>query len=138
MFLDPIMFGDDINIFYSHQNVKAVFGTVNCELQKICEWFRVNKLYSKMTETNYTLFIKNSLKDELPLKMPESKIGSSIMKRKSLVKFLGVTFDENISWKDRIKRLKNNQPKLVYYIVQIHILMKCPKNPYIFHIFIHI
>ena len=91
-----------------------------------------------MTETNYTLFIKNSLKDELPLKMLESKIGSSIMKRKSLVKFLGVTFDENISWKDRIKRLKNNQPKLVYYIVQIHILMKCPKNPYIFHIFIHI
>ena len=31
-----------------------------------------------MTETNYTLFIKNSLKDELILKMPESKIGSSI------------------------------------------------------------
>ena len=45
MFLDSIMFADDINIFYSHQNVKAVYGKVNCELQKICEWFRVNKLY---------------------------------------------------------------------------------------------
>ena len=35
--LDPIMFADDTNFFYSPQNIKALFGTVNCELQKICE-----------------------------------------------------------------------------------------------------
>ena len=34
--LDPIMFADDTNLFYSHQNMKTIFGTVNCELQKIC------------------------------------------------------------------------------------------------------
>ena len=32
--LDPIMFADDTNLFYSHQNVKTLFGTVNCELEK--------------------------------------------------------------------------------------------------------
>ena len=32
--LDPIMFADDTNLFYSHQNVKTLFGMVNCELEK--------------------------------------------------------------------------------------------------------
>ena len=35
--LDPIMSADNINLFYSHQNIKTIFGTVNCELQNICE-----------------------------------------------------------------------------------------------------
>ena len=32
--LDPVMFADDTNLFYSYQNIKALFGTVNCELKK--------------------------------------------------------------------------------------------------------
>ena len=35
--IDPIMFADDTNLFYPHQNIKTLFGTVNCELEKICE-----------------------------------------------------------------------------------------------------
>ena len=35
-------------------------------------------------------------RDKLPLKMPELKIGNSIIKRKSSVKFLGVMLDETI------------------------------------------
>ena len=121
--LEPIMFADDTNLFYSHQNIKTLFGTVNCELEKICEWFRANKLTLNVRKTNYTLFHKNSTKDKLPLKMPES-----IIKRKSLVKFLGVMLDENISWENHIKTIeKKNQPKiLVYYIAQNHILRRHP------------
>ena len=54
--LDPIMFADDTNPFYSHQNIKTLFRTVTCELEKICEWFRVNKLSLNVTKTNYILF----------------------------------------------------------------------------------
>ena len=32
--LDPIMFADDSNLFYSHCNIKELFTTVNKELQK--------------------------------------------------------------------------------------------------------
>ena len=45
-----------------------------------------------LAKTNYTLFHKNYTKD----KMSQLKIGSSIMKRKSSGKFLGVMLDENI------------------------------------------
>ena len=35
--LDPIMFADDTNVFYSHQNISSLFMTVNNELDKIGE-----------------------------------------------------------------------------------------------------
>ena len=92
---DP-MFAHDTNLFYSHQNMKTLFVTVNCELEKMCEWFRANKLSLNVTKTNHTLFHKNSTVTEL-------KIDNSIIKRKSSVNFLGVMLDENISWKDHIK-----------------------------------
>ena len=69
--LNPIMFADYTNFFYSHENIKALFGTLNCELQKICGWFRANKLSLNVTKTNYTLFHKNCSKDNLSLKIPE-------------------------------------------------------------------
>ena len=91
------MFGVDANLLYSHQNIETLFGTVNCKLKKICDCFRPNKLSLNETKTYYNLFHKNSTKDKLPLKIPELKIGNSIIKRKSSVKFLGVMVDENIS-----------------------------------------
>ena len=81
---------------------------MNCELEKVGEWFRINKLSLNVTKTNYTLFHKNSTKDKLSLKMHKLKIGNSIIKRKSSVKFLGVMLDENISWKDQIKTIEKN------------------------------
>ena len=50
-------------------------------------------------------------RDKLPLKMPELKIGNSIIKRKSSVKFLGVMLDENISWKEHIKTTEKKLAK---------------------------
>ena len=79
---------------------------MNCELEKIFEWFIADKLSLNVTKINYTLFHKNSTKDKLPLKMPELNIGNSIIKRISSVKFLGMMVDENISCKDHIKTIE--------------------------------
>ena len=42
--LDPIMFADDTNLFYSNKDINTAFLRVNDELQKINEWFISNKL----------------------------------------------------------------------------------------------
>ena len=104
--LDPIMFADDTNFFYSHQDIKTLFETLNCEVEQICEWFRANKLPLNVKKTNHTLFHENSSKDKLPLKMSELKIGNTIIIRKFSFKFLGVMLNENISWKDHIKAIE--------------------------------
>ena len=42
-YLDPIMFADDTNLFYSHKNKKTFFQIVNSELKLVNEWFLANK-----------------------------------------------------------------------------------------------
>ena len=42
--LDPIMFADDINLFYGHSNIQKLFSTMNEELASINQWFTSNKL----------------------------------------------------------------------------------------------
>ena len=71
------------------------------KLEKISEWFKANKLSLNIKKTNYTLFHKNSTKDDLPLKLPDL----------TSIKFLGVMLDENISWKEHIKTVENKLSK---------------------------
>ena len=44
--LDPIMFADDTNFFYSHKDINAFFLKVNNELHKINQWFISNNSHS--------------------------------------------------------------------------------------------
>ena len=46
-YLDPIMFADDTNLFYSHKNITTLFQIVNSELKLVNEWFLANQLSLK-------------------------------------------------------------------------------------------
>ena len=37
--LDPTMFADDTNLFYSGKDIHSLFNTVNNELSNISHWF---------------------------------------------------------------------------------------------------
>ena len=109
--LDPIMFADDTNLFYSHQNISSLFMTVNNELDKIGEWFKANKLSLNVKKTKYTFFHKHSIKDDIPLKLPALKIANREIERTNAIKFLGILLDENISWKNHIRSVEKNLAK---------------------------
>ena len=49
-FLDPIMFADDTNLFYSNKDANTLFKIANEELNGINEWFRASKLWNRQTE----------------------------------------------------------------------------------------
>ena len=55
--LDPIMFADDTNVFYSHHQIKTLFETVSCELKNIRKWFRANKLSLNIKKQSIHYFI---------------------------------------------------------------------------------
>ena len=70
------MFVDDTNLFYSHKNINQLFTKVNEELDWRLE-IGSNKLSLNNTKTKYTLFHKNSIQDDLPLKLPDLKIANN-------------------------------------------------------------
>ena len=109
--LDPIMFADDTNLFYSHHDIKTLFSTVNAELQKLADWFTANRLSLNIKKTKYTFFHKNSVKDNIPLKLPDLHISNKSIERKSSIKFLGVMLDEHIAWNDHIHAIEKKLAK---------------------------
>ena len=93
----------DTNLFYSHHDIKTLFNTVNKELEKLVVWFTSNKLsLNTLKKTKYTFFHKNSVKDNIPLKLPDLHIFDKNIERTSSIKFLGVMIDEHITWYNHI------------------------------------
>ena len=109
--LDPIMFADDTNLFYSNKDINTAFLKVNDELQKINEWFISNKLSLNVKKNKYSFFHKPSKKDDIPLVLPKLNINNSEIARTESIKFLGVLLDENLSWKTHIKYIENKISK---------------------------
>ena len=109
--LNTIMFADNTNLFYSHHDIKTLFSTVNAELQKLADWFTANRLSLNIKKTKYTFFHKNSVKDNIPLKLHDLHISNKSIERKSSIKFLGVMLDEHIAWNDHIHVIEKTLAK---------------------------
>ena len=54
--LDPIMFADDTNLFFTHKDIRYLFQIVNQELENINQWFVSNKLSLNIKITKYSFF----------------------------------------------------------------------------------
>ena len=54
--LDPIMFADGNNLFYTHSNIQKLFSTMKEELASINQWFTSNKLSLNAEKTKIFLF----------------------------------------------------------------------------------
>ena len=81
-----IMFADDSNLFYSHNNVDTLFNTVNSELSYISNWVRANKLSLNINKTHFMLFTGSKI-------IPQGEIlyENVSLKCTDCIKFLGVS-----------------------------------------------
>ena len=91
--LEPIIFADDTNLFFSHKKIKELFHTLNLELNKVFKWFNANRLSLNKDKTKYTLYHKASEKDDIPLKVPSLFISDSEIKRITSIKYFGVLIE---------------------------------------------
>ena len=111
--LEAILFADDTNLFYSYNNVKELFRTMNAELSHLNDWFCANKLSLNTDKTKYVLFHKAKSKDNLPLVLLDLFINDIKIKRENSLKFLGVMIDENLTWKTHVELFENKISKRV-------------------------
>ena len=79
--LDPIMFADDTNPFYTHSNIKKLFSTLNEELASINQWFTSNKLSLNPKKKKHSCFHKPSKKDDIPVMLPKLTINNHVIER---------------------------------------------------------
>ena len=95
--LEAILFTNDTNLFYSHNNAKELFRTMNAELSHLNDRFCANKLSLNTDKVKYVLFHKAKSKDNLPLVLPDLFINDVKIKSENSLKFLGVMIGENLT-----------------------------------------
>ena len=98
--LSFILFADDSNIFFSHQNPDTLVRIVNSELKKVTQWIRANKLSLNLQKTKY-MFFSNSLED-LDTGIV---LDNTLLERVPHIKFLGITVDDKLSWRPHITNI---------------------------------
>ena len=89
------LYADDSSVFFSHKSPNILLETVNNELGLVEEWICANKLSLNINKTQCMLF-SNSI-SELPGSV---YINNTVISLVDSLKFLGLTIDNKLSWKE--------------------------------------
>jgi len=88
------LFADDYNIYLSSKTLSHLVVTLNCELKSVAEWMKRNRLALSISKTNFILSHSSKLKPNRSLRI---KIDDAPFKQVDSTKYLGITFDSNIT-----------------------------------------
>jgi hypothetical protein len=93
-YFTSVLFADDTNMFSSSSDMTFLQTKCNTELKNISLWLQVNKLSLNIDKSQFMLFAGRKKIDNFNLEINGIKLG-----RVAYVKFLGVIFDDKLSFK---------------------------------------
>ena len=97
-------------------------------------FLQINYRRKNVEKTRYTLFHKCIDHENIPLKLPLLQLNSNIIERENSLKFLGVIFEEHLTWKKHIQLIENKVVSVLYKASKL-INSKCLRS--IYFSFIH-
>ena len=110
---------------------------MNNELKNIQSWFNSNKLSLNASKTKYIFFHSQAHSDNIPLKLPTLEINTTTIVRESVIKFLGVLLDENLSWKTHINTIENKISKNLGILYKARLVLNQKSIKQLYFSFIH-
>jgi len=118
-----ILFADDTNIIYEDRNLSELIQIVNSDLEKVADWFRVNKLSLNVDKTKFIVFQKASSNEIIPNNIVINN--TKIIQTKSM-SFLGVIIQENLKWNEHIAFKSNKISKINSLLYRLkHVVPEC-------------
>ena len=103
--LETILFADDADLSIAGDDPNELIITANIELYNFYYWCLCNRLSINTLKTFYILFSNVPYKLPLPPLMIKSSFNYDIIKRVPFIKFLGVFFDENVTFKKHVTQV---------------------------------
>ena len=108
--LKTFIFADDTSLFYSHKDPNQLIHVMNCELSKISEWLKVNKLSLDVAKTNYILFRPR----QKPITVSDTiTLDNIAVQQVEVTKLLSVLLDQHLSWKYHINHVAKKVSKTI-------------------------
>ena len=116
-YFDFILFADDtslksfINTKIPNITKSQIATRINVELSKVNDWLAVNKLSLNVKKTKFMVF--HTAKKNITSYIPDLEIGGIKIDKVSNFNFLGLTINENLSWKPHVDIIANKLSKYV-------------------------
>jgi hypothetical protein len=147
------LFADDTTSLAKGLILADVIAYVNCELQKMANWFRANKMCLKASKTKYPIFrtlnkpvdpnicnvVYNTNEIGLPedpaLITPNERIFEDSQERS--FKLLGVHFDEHLSFRHHIDILCTKLSKSMYCLNRVKNFVDKPSLLKLYYSMVH-
>ena len=99
-FLECIQFAYDTSLYFGHINKNFVLCCLEHDLKIISDWFRAYKLTLNVNKTVFMLFHPKGKKMNEQITFEDKIITNS-----HETKFLGIQFNDNLSWESHIRQL---------------------------------
>ena len=116
-YFDFILFADDtslksfINTRIPNISKYQITTCINAELAKVNDWLAVNKLSLNVKKTKFMVF--HTAQKNISPYIPDLEIGGIKIDKVSNFNFLGLTINENLSWKPHVDIIANKLSKYI-------------------------
>ena len=121
--LNILSFADDTTAYISDHNMQNLQTNINRELNKIYIWLCHNKLSLNIEKTSYMVFSAKRLSNvdnEIQLKVNDCRLqrnGHNMTNETN--KFLGIHFDETLTWKFHIDKVSRTISKALFALNKV-------------------
>ena len=111
-----LSFADDTTVFLSDSDPTRLFSRANKSLEAVFHWFCANRLSLNAKKLNIWLFNRSLKKLNNSL---ELKIDGVVLSQATHCKFLGITIDESLSWKQQVSSINSKISRALFAIKQL-------------------
>ena len=112
--LNCVLFADDTSLHSSGKNLNQLILNIEHELEILKTWFDINKLSLNISKTNYMIFGNRQIPEQIKLKINNTEINQV-----KHTKFLGITIDHALDWKEHVKNTKAKISKTIAILYKV-------------------
>lgn len=100
-----VLYADDTSLFFSGNSLCGLESAANNWLDQLYVWLSANQLQLNVSKTKYVVFKPVNKPDDCSICI---KFNNAVIERTSVFKFLGVLFDENLSFTQHVMKVHSS------------------------------
>ncbi len=132
-----ILFADDTNSFLTDNDPIQLITKAKVIMKQLSNWFEDNGLILSIEKTQYLIFHTRKRSKDIPSECDTLTVDNVTIKRAKYAKFLGLTLDETLSWRQHIDSLTQTLVRYAtsFKVISKHVPQKCKKQLYYAYIY---
>ena len=129
------LFADDTITSVSGKNLNILFNLIRHEIKLLKKWFSANMLSLNVDKTFYSVF--HSRKSIVSDVFNSITVDGMTIKRKKSAKYLGLTFDEVLSWRHHVEDLLKGLSKYFHFFYHLRKVIPYKFKLQLFHAYVY-